>query len=89
MPGAGLALLRAIEAVEREEGKAGGDERTGLRIRKSPRTRAWMEGVVAERMRTGSANYGLDASKCAYVDLVETGIIRGALQTCHPLQRNC
>ena len=32
VPGGGLALLRAIEAVEREEGKAEGDERTGLQI---------------------------------------------------------
>jgi chaperonin GroEL len=84
VPGAGLALLRAIAAVEREEPKADGDERTGLRILKralEAPTRQIAEnsgldgGVVAERMRTGSANYGLDASNGAYVDLVETGII--------------
>src|SRR6185369_15243943 len=32
VPGGGLALLRAIEAVEREEAKTEGDERTGLQI---------------------------------------------------------
>jgi len=84
VPGAGLALLRAIEAVEREEAKADGDERTGLRILKralEAPTRQIAEnsgldgGVVAERMRTGSGSYGLDASNGAYVDLVQTGII--------------
>ena len=34
VPGAGLALLRAIDAVEREEAQSDGDERTGLRILK-------------------------------------------------------
>ena len=34
VPGGGLALLRAIDAVEREEAKAEGDERTGLQILK-------------------------------------------------------
>jgi chaperonin GroEL len=30
VPGAGLALLRAIDAVEKEAATAGGDERTGI-----------------------------------------------------------
>ena len=84
VPGAGLALLRAIEAVEREESKADGDERTGLRVLRAalvaPTTQISENsgldgGVVVERMRSGSGNTGLDASKGSYVDLIEAGII--------------
>jgi len=84
VPGGGLALLRAIEAVEREEGKTEGDERTGLQILRraleSP-TRQIAEnsdvdgGVVVNQMRTGKANMGFDAARKEYVDLVEAGII--------------
>ena len=28
-----------------------------------------------DRMRSGKGNYGFDASRCEYVDLVEVGII--------------
>ncbi len=50
VPGGGLALLRVLDAVEREGAKAEGDERTGSRSwcarwksprDRSPRTRAW------------------------------------------------
>src|SRR5208283_6125735 len=34
VPGGGLVLLRAIDAVEKEEAKCDGDERTGLRMLK-------------------------------------------------------
>jgi chaperonin GroEL len=84
VPGAGLSLLRAIDAVEREEEKATGDERTGLRIfryalqaptRKIAENSGMDAGVVVERMRSGSGNTGLDAARGEYVDLVEAGII--------------
>jgi chaperonin GroEL len=84
VPGAGLALLRACEAIEREEAHCDGDERTGARIlRRSLEapTRQIAEnsgadpGVVVERMRAGSGNIGFDASRNTYVDLVEAGII--------------
>ena len=84
VPGAGLTLLRAIDAIEREETQCDGDERTGLRILKraleSP-TRQIAEnsaldgGVVVGQMRAGKGNYGLDASTGKYLDLVEAGII--------------
>jgi chaperonin GroEL len=32
-------------------------------------------GVVVERMRSGKGNYGFDAARGTYVDLVEAGII--------------
>ena len=84
LPGAGLALLRAIDAVEAEEAKCDGDEKTGLRILKKALeapTRQIAEnsaldgGVVLDRMRAGKGNSGLDASTGKYVDLIEAGIV--------------
>jgi chaperonin GroEL len=84
VPGGGLALLRAIDAVEREATSSVGDERTGLLILKraleSPARQiaensAVDGGVVVDRMRSGSGNYGFDAARGVYVDLVEAGII--------------
>jgi chaperonin GroEL len=84
VPGGGLALLRLIDAIAAEEAKCSGDERTGLvilrRALEAP-TRQIAEnstvdgGVVVDRMRSGKGNYGFDASRCEYVDLVEAGII--------------
>ena len=84
VPGGGLALLRLIEAVRAEEANCSGDERTGLlilrRALEAP-TRQIAEnstvdgGVVVDRMRCGKGNYGFDAARGEYVDLVESGII--------------
>ena len=35
-------------------------------------------GVVIEKMRTGTGNFGFDASRGVYVDLLDTGIIDAA-----------
>ncbi|MCI0337392.1 MAG: chaperonin GroEL [Acidobacteria bacterium] len=84
VPGGGLALLRAIDAVEREAEKCEGDERTGLLILKralDTPTRQIAEnsavdgGVVVNEMRKGTGNYGFDAARGEYVDLMEAGII--------------
>lgn len=84
VPGGGLVLLRAIDAVAEEEAKAEGDERTGIRILKralEAPTRQIAEnsavdgGVVVDRMRAGTGNYGFDAATGVYGDLVEAGII--------------
>ena len=84
VPGGGLALLRAIDAVEREEGQCEGDERTGLQIlrralevptRQIAENSAVDGGVVVNRMREGKGSMGFDAAKKQYVDLVEAGII--------------
>ena len=84
VPGGGLTLLRAITAVEAEEAKSDGDERTGLRILKralEAPTRQIAEnsaadaGVVVAQMRAGAGNSGFDASTGRYVDLVQAGII--------------
>jgi chaperonin GroEL len=84
VPGGGLALLRLIDAIDAEQANCSGDERTGLlilrRALEAP-TRQIAEnstvdgGVVVDRMRSGKGNYGFDASRCEYVDLVEAGII--------------
>ena len=84
VPGGGLALLRAIDAVAAEEAKAEGDERTGVQIlrralevptRQIAENSAADGGVVVDRMRSGTGNFGFDAAAGRYVDLVEAGII--------------
>jgi chaperonin GroEL len=84
VPGGGLALLRAIDAVEREEAGCDGDERTGLRLLKralEAPARQIAEnsgvdgGVVVAQMRAGAGSYGFDAARGQYVDLAEAGII--------------
>ena len=84
VPGGGLALLRCMETVAREETKCEGDERTGVQILKralETPTRQIAEnsaadgGVVVARMLEGKGNYGFDAGRKEFVDLVEAGII--------------
>jgi chaperonin GroEL len=84
VPGGGLVLLRAIDALDQEAAKCEGDERTGLLILKraleAPTRQiainsAADEGVVVNKMREGKGNLGFDAAKGIYVDLVEAGII--------------
>jgi chaperonin GroEL len=82
--GAGLPLLRASDAVAREESKCEGDERSGLHIlrtaleapaRQIAENSGVDAGVVVDRMRTGTGSYGFDAARGRYVDLIEAGII--------------
>jgi chaperonin GroEL len=84
VPGAGLALLRAIPAVEAEAGRVDGDERAGAHIlrralespaRQIAENSGVDGGVVVEKMRSGTGNFGFDAATGKYVDLVEAGII--------------
>jgi chaperonin GroEL len=84
VPGAGLALLRCIPAVEGEADETEGDERTGIlllrRALEAP-TRQIAEnsstdgGVVVEKMRVETGAWGFDAGKGVYVDPVEVGIV--------------
>ncbi len=84
VPGGGLALLRCTVAISKLESDAEGDERTGIQIikralmvpaRQIAENSAVDNGVVVARMLEGKGNYGFDASRNAYVDLVEAGII--------------
>ena len=84
VPGAGLALLRAIDAVAAAEAACQGDERTGLAILKHALTiptrqialNSGADGaVVVEAMRQGGGNFGFDAARNQYLDLVEAGIV--------------
>ena len=84
VPGGGLALLRCISAVANEERRCEGDELTGVRVL----SRALMTpahqiaensavdgGVVVAHMLEGKGDYGFDAARNEYVDLIEAGII--------------
>ncbi|MGO8908436.1 MAG: chaperonin GroEL [Bradyrhizobium sp.] len=84
VPGGGLALLKCIDAVAREEIACEGDERTGVQIlkraleapaRQIAENSAVDGGVVVARMLGGQGNFGFDAARKEYVDLVEAGII--------------
>ena len=84
VPGGGLALIRCIDAVAKEETKCVGDERTSVRVlkraleapaRQIAENSAVDGGVVVARMLDGQGNYGFDAARNEYVDLVEAGII--------------
>ncbi len=84
VPGGGLALLRCIPAIMKEEAASEGDERTGIQVlkraleapaRQIAENSAVDGGVVVARMMDGTGNFGFDAARKTYVDLVEDGII--------------
>ncbi|MEZ5445612.1 MAG: chaperonin GroEL [Gammaproteobacteria bacterium] len=84
VPGGGLALLRAMPALEAAAAKHEGDERTGLHIlrnaleapaRQIAHNSGVDGGVVVNAMRQGQGNYGFDAARSVYGDLIEAGII--------------
>jgi len=81
--GGGLALLRCIGAVSKEA-DCEGDELTGVRIlaraltapaRQIAENSAADGGGVVARMMEGKGDYGFDAARNQYVDLVEAGIV--------------
>lgn len=84
VPGGGLALLRCVDAVGREEAACEGDEKTGLLIlkraleapaRQIAENSAVDGGVVVARMLGSQGSFGFDAARKEYVDLVEAGIV--------------
>ena len=96
VPGGGTALLSAIPAVKALVKKLTGDEKTGaeiiLRAIEAPirqiAKNAGLDGsvILNNITRSKNPNYGFDAYKNTYVDMVEVGIIdptkvtRSALQ---------
>ena len=91
VPGGGVALLAAIEPVEREEAACDGDERTGVKIlkraleapvRQIAENSGADSGVVVDRIRSAmreggwsKAVTGFDAAQNRYTDLIAAGII--------------
>ncbi|MCG2587318.1 chaperonin GroEL [Rhodohalobacter sulfatireducens] len=84
VPGAGLALIKTISAVEKEAAKYDGDVRTGIMTlrraleapsRQIAENSGMDPGVVVEKMRAGKGNMGFDGSTNQYVNLFEHGII--------------
>jgi chaperonin GroEL len=84
VPGGGLALIRCIDAVTREETKCESDEKTGVQIlkralevpaRQIAENSAADGGVVVARMFAGKGDEGFDAARKEYVDLIQAGIV--------------
>jgi chaperonin GroEL len=82
LPGGGVALLRAIEAVS--EVKAKGDEKIGVQIvakaleapiRQIVNNSGFDGSVVADEVRSMPVNTGYDANTGKYVDMYKAGII--------------
>ena len=80
--GGGVALLRASEKIS--ELKLEGDEKTGLQILKDAlewpiktiATNAGVSGdVVISEIKKGGDDYGFDAKKMEYQDMIKNGII--------------
>ena len=88
VPGGGVALIRAIEAVETAKKKARGDQKFGYDIvaaalQAPARQIAENSGadgdVVVDRIRSGKGGFGYNAAKGEFTDLVKDGIIDPAL----------
>ncbi|MBR1867259.1 MAG: chaperonin GroEL, partial [Clostridia bacterium] len=85
VPGGGTALLTTIPALKALVAKLDGDEKTGakiiLRAVEEPLRQiaknAGLDGsvILNDILRSRKPNYGFDAYKNVYVDMVEEGII--------------
>jgi chaperonin GroEL len=82
VPGGGVALLRAIKALDKLS--LSGDEAIGLQILKRAleepvrqiANNAGVEGsIVVETLKNKSDNTGFNAENCEYTDMVKAGII--------------
>ena len=95
VPGGGVALLRALDAVKAARDKARGDEKVGIdiviRALVAPmrqivaNTGAEGDVVVAEVLE-GKGNFGYNAATGEFVDMVDAGIIDPAKVTRTALQ---
>ena len=103
VPGGGVALLNAADAVRTSLGKLEGDEKTGaaiiLRALEEPVRQlafnAGLEGsVVVQQVRSAAAGQGLNVDSGEVEDLVKSGIIdptmvtRSALQNAASIAKN-
>ena len=95
VPGGGVALLRAQDAVNKIADTLAGDEQTGARMvarslegpLKQIAENAGMEGgVVVAKVKSLKGNEGLNAATGEYEDLVKLGVIDAAKVTRSALQ---
>jgi chaperonin GroEL len=95
VPGGGVALLRAQEAVLAAAGKLDGDDATGARmvsraleepLKQIAVNAGYEGGVVVEKVRSLKGSEGLNASTGDYEDLVKAGVIDAAKVTRSALQ---
>src|SRR5919197_584855 len=90
VPGGGVALLNAADAVKADVDKLEGDERTGAKII----IRALEDSVVVNQVRSAPAGHGLNVEDGEIEDLVKVGIIvptmvtRSALQNAASIAKN-
>lgn len=82
LPGGGVALLRAIPVLEKINLE--GDEKTGLNILKKALEKpirqiaenAGLDGsIVLQKVKEMENNFGFDAQKMEYIDLIQAGVI--------------
>jgi len=82
LPGGGVSLLRSISVLEKIQLE--GDEKTGLNILKQALEKpirqiaenAGLDGaVVVTKVKESDGDYGFDAQKMAYGDLIKAGVI--------------
>ena len=95
VPGGGVALLRAQQAVLASADKLEGDETTGAKmvsraleepLKQIAVNAGYEGGVVVEKVRALKGAEGLNASTGAYEDLVKAGVIDAAKVTRSALQ---
>ena len=94
VPGGGVALIRAIDAVEKFEG-ADMEERAGVNIvrraleeplRVISSNAGWDGSIVVETVKKGKGSHGFDASKLEYGDMIKAGIVDPAKVTRSAIQ---
>ncbi|MDD2696874.1 MAG: chaperonin GroEL [Candidatus Pacebacteria bacterium] len=82
LPGGGVSLLRSISVLEKIQLE--GDEKTGLNILKQAMEKpirqiaenAGLDGaVVVTKVKESDGDYGFDAQKMEYGDLIKAGVI--------------
>jgi chaperonin GroEL len=95
VPGGGVALLRAQQAVLASAAKLEGDEATGAKmvsraleepLKQIAVNAGYEGGVVVEKVRSMKGSEGLNAATGDYEDLVKAGVIDAAKVTRSALQ---
>ena len=95
IPGGGVTLLRAQDALDDIASAARGDEAVGIRLVKDAleaplntiaNNAGYKGDVIVEKVRSGEGDYGFDADRGDYTNLVTRGIIDPAKVTRSALQ---